>query len=494
MPYLYGDSTPSTLEINYIDFLRDALDFAARVLGSDERLRGGSARADELRRAAEIDVARLEAFGDTVSRAVVGAMSSAGVGDSPITPCAQSIMRSSAELVGAAIERVRGEAEGEIARLASLAERDRGGAMQALGTLLLRHDLPDATTEVRVTLAGGSRYVAQLHVLALVDLEAVVDLDVAEDHAFAHPLRVDKVVERLEVHAPEISGWLRKEVKLKPQRLDKEYITDLTVSGTETRIALRSSIEGVGAGYDVVVRRAAPRVSLTRVGEGPELPTFDLTDDDETRMLDLEEKLVGSAGALIDARKALAQATLGGQPLDGHPAARSMVERLVEKIAPVVQEIARHSLTQTELVLKRLLDNGRREEIFLARRELEQKFEGLADGGRTILATLGLSEPTAAPVLASTPAPVAAAPVAPASPEPTPPIASTAPAAEPVVAPTVASRPPPPASANAIPTTGSQRPGPVAPRPGSVSPPRPSRPAPAPTPTSGEDDWGEGKP
>jgi hypothetical protein len=499
MPYLYGDSTPSTLEINYIDFLRDALDFAAQVLGSDERLRGGSARADELRRAAEIDVARLEAFGDTVSRAVAGAMPSADAARSPITPCAQSIMRSSAELVGAAIERVRGEAEGEIARLAALAERDRGGPMQALATLLLRHDLPDATTEVRVTLGGGSRYVAQLHVLALTDLEAVVDLEVADDNAFAHPLRVDKVVERLEVHAPEISGWLRKEVKLKPQRLDKEYITDLTVSGTETRIALRSSIEGIGAGYDVVVRRTAPRVSLTRVGEGPELPTFDLTDDDETRMLDLEEKLVSSAGALIDARKALAQATLGGQPLDGHPAARAMVERLVEKIAPVVQEIARHSLTQTELVLKRLLDNGRREEIFLARRELAQKFEGLADGGRTILATLGLSEPTAAPVVASTPppvaaAPVAAAPVAPASPEPTPPIASAAPAEEPVAAPTVPSRPPPPASAGAIRTTGSQRPGPVAPRPGSVSPPRPSRPVPAPTPTSGEDDWGEGKP
>ena len=37
MPYLYGDSTPSTLEINYIDFLRDALDFAAQVLLADER-------------------------------------------------------------------------------------------------------------------------------------------------------------------------------------------------------------------------------------------------------------------------------------------------------------------------------------------------------------------------------------------------------------------------------------------------------------------------
>ncbi len=59
MPFLYGDSTPSTLEINYIDFLRDALDFSVQELGADERQRGNSARADELRRAAEIEVARL---------------------------------------------------------------------------------------------------------------------------------------------------------------------------------------------------------------------------------------------------------------------------------------------------------------------------------------------------------------------------------------------------------------------------------------------------
>jgi hypothetical protein len=491
MPYLYGDSTPSTLEINYIDFLRDVVDFSAQVLGADERRRGDSVRADELRRAAEIDAARLEAFGDAVSRAVVAAMSAAGAAPSPVTPCAQAVMRSAAEIVGAAIERVRGEAEGEIARNASQADRDRGGAMRALGTLLLRHDLPDATTEIRVTLGEGARHVAQLHVLALDDLEAVVELDIADGHPFSHALRVDKVVERLEVHAPEISGWLRKEVKLKPQRLDKEYITGLTVSGAETNISLRSSVEGVGAGYDVVVRRSAPRVSLTRVGEGAELPAFDLTDEDETRMLDLEERLVAHAGGLIDARKALAWATLAGQPLDGHPSARVMVERLVQKIAPVVQEIARHSLTPTELVLKRLLDNGRREEIFLPRRELEQKFEGLADGGRAILATLGLYEPA---VAAPTPAPVPTAPPPAAAPQPAPPIAVSIPAETPPLAPVAASAPPP-ASANAIrATTESQRPGPVALRPGSLAPPRPSsRPVPA-SPPTGAEGADDGKP
>jgi hypothetical protein len=504
MPFLYGDSTPSTLEINYIDFLRDALDFSVQVLGADERQGVNETRAGELRRAAEIEVARLESFGDAITRAVEVAGN--GAADSPTTQCALAVKRSAADLVLSAIDRVRAFAEGEITQRAAQAERDRGAAAQALGTLVLRHDLPDATTEVRVALTDASRYVARLHVHALGDLNAVIDLDVASGNPFAHPLRVDKVVERLEVHAPEISGWLRKEVKLKPQRLDKEYITDLAVSGTDTRISLRASLDGTGAGYDVVVRRQAPRVSLTRIGEGAELPPFDLTDDDETKMLDLEEKLVGAAGELIDARRALAEATLGGQPLVGHPSPRTMVERLVEKMAPVVQEIARRSQTQTELVLKRLLDNGRREEIFISREELERKFDGLSADARAVLSLLGLSEPARIVPLAPTPAPapVAVVPspvvlVAP-PPEPTPPPAAAAPAAqteETVVARPIASeRPPASAPFAAAPVTESQRPSRVSPpRPGSLAPPRPSRPAPAPAaPAATDDDWNEGKP
>jgi hypothetical protein len=505
MPFLYGDSTPSTLEINYIDFLRDALDFSAQVLGADERQGVNVARAGELRRAAEIEVARLESFGDAIARAVE--VAGGGAPDSPTTQCALGVKRSAADLVRNAIDRVRAAAEGEIAQRAAQAERDRGAAAQALGTLVLRHDLPDATTEVRVALADASRYVARLHVHALGDLNAVIDLDIAADNPFAHALRVDKVVERLEVHAPEISGWLRKEVKLKPQRLDKEYITELVVSGNDTRISLRASLDGAGAGYDVVVRRQSPRVSLTRVGEGAELPAFDLTDDDETKMLDLEEKLVGAAGELIDARRALAEATLGGQPLVGHPAARTMVERLVEKMAPIVQEIARRSQTQTELVLKRLLDNGRREEIFISRDELERKFDGLSGEARAILASLGLSEPArivaVSASLSPAPASVAPPPVVVAPPptesQPPPAPASAAHAEETVVARPVPSERPPasvPVTAAPAPAPESQRPSRVSPpRPSSIVPPRPSRtPPPAAAPTPPDDDWSDGKP
>ena len=54
MTYLYGDSTPSTLRRNFLEFLRDALDFCVYVLQADARIQLGRARIDALRRQATL--------------------------------------------------------------------------------------------------------------------------------------------------------------------------------------------------------------------------------------------------------------------------------------------------------------------------------------------------------------------------------------------------------------------------------------------------------
>src|SRR5439155_16294378 len=105
MSYLYGDSSPSTLKFNFIEFLKDALDYSVQVLAADRRIREGGERGVELRRAGDEEVARLEALGAQISHAVDGA--SLGEADSPTARCADSVLRSAAELVRGEIERVR---------------------------------------------------------------------------------------------------------------------------------------------------------------------------------------------------------------------------------------------------------------------------------------------------------------------------------------------------------------------------------------------------
>src|SRR5579859_6135363 len=66
MGYLYGDSSPSPLQSDFLSFLSDALDFSVSVLLADERIKRGLHEAVRLRRAADEEVNRLEALAATV--------------------------------------------------------------------------------------------------------------------------------------------------------------------------------------------------------------------------------------------------------------------------------------------------------------------------------------------------------------------------------------------------------------------------------------------
>ena len=57
--FLYGDSTPSKLESNYIAFLSDALDLAVAILQADASARGASGKREQTRVMAGQELAHL---------------------------------------------------------------------------------------------------------------------------------------------------------------------------------------------------------------------------------------------------------------------------------------------------------------------------------------------------------------------------------------------------------------------------------------------------
>ena len=79
MHYLFGDSTPSRLTTNFLEFLKSAIDFCVTALHTDERIRQGQAKAvrlatawsSELRQpGAEIDVAPVVLHGAATAQRV----------------------------------------------------------------------------------------------------------------------------------------------------------------------------------------------------------------------------------------------------------------------------------------------------------------------------------------------------------------------------------------------------------------------------------------
>lgn len=384
MSYLYGDSTPSTLEMNYIEFVRDAVDFCVQVLLADQRMVQARARTRQLEQTTTAEIARLEQLGATVEKAIAGV--SAGAADSSTAHCAAAIVRATAGIVRTEMGTVQAALAAEEEKRDAQGTREREGSLKELERLLVKHDLPDMTVDTQLALAAGGRYQSRARVSTAFGLTAMLELDIPAGHLYAQLLRLDRLVEHLDVQTPEMSGWLHKEVKLKQQHLEKHHLIGLSVTSGQTVIKLRLAPDGTGVGFDIVVGREAPRVHLLRVDErgGHPEPPFEAQEGDAAQLLALQEKLAAGAAGLGRHRRAIVEAALDGESLRSSDKATVLVEKLIATMAPVVQEIAARSQSAGELVLRRLLADDRREEVFMSKDELRRKLEPLGEGNRTL--------------------------------------------------------------------------------------------------------------
>jgi len=398
MSYLYGDSTPSDLEGNYIEFLRDGVEFCVRVLLSDQRIAQGKAQTRALEIATASEVERLQKLGPLVGKAFEG--TSLGGAESPTARCAAAISKSANDLVRAEAIRMREALDAETARRDADAGQERESCVKALETLIVKHDLPGSVSEVQLVLVAGGRYGARARTKTGFGLEAVLDLEVPNSNLFDRVVRVDKLMERLDVQAPEIGGWLHKEVKRRPQHLEKHHITEFATGVDAGLVRLRVGPDGTGAGFDVLYSKEAPYVRMLRVSDQPangaaEQP-FDVDQEDAQKLIALHGKLAKAAAELAAHRRRLIDAKLDGEAMRGHAKPTVLPERLIAVMAPVVQEIASRSHSPGELILRRLLSGDRREEIFLSKSELKQKLEPLNDANRGLFDPLWITTPPAA--------------------------------------------------------------------------------------------------
>ena len=389
MSYLYGDSTPSPLRSNFLQFLGEALDFSVHVLQSASRLQVLGKRIVSARENASTEVSHLEALRANVASAVERAPK--GAPESPTSACGKSILASVTDLIEKSAAQVAATLAAEVAALEAQDAEEREGCERALEGLVRLHDPPGTVATVHLV-QEGTHYTATRLTQTAFGLECTMDLEIAAPHPFSQVARVDKFVPSLEILAPESGGWLRKEIKNRPQRLEKYYLSEMSFAPGSATVRLRASADGGAQGFDVEFREQAPRVQMTRVGDPEQGPAaFEISEADAAKMLSLHEKLHAAAIEAGQNRTRLVEAKLDQRPFQQIPDPVVLVDRLVAAMAPVVQEIAQHSLSPGELVLKRTVGEHRREEIFVSKASLDEKLRTLPEGQRSKFGALGFS-------------------------------------------------------------------------------------------------------
>ncbi|MBI2389078.1 MAG: hypothetical protein HYV09_05620 [Deltaproteobacteria bacterium] len=393
MNYLYGDSTPSPLHSNFLEFLRDALDFAVFVLHAEHTIRGGRDHANALRREADAEIARLEAFVGTVTAAIDAAPK--GAPELPTARCAAQLHALANGALQQSIDAVRQKLASDIAELAAAEAAERANCFAALERLLVAHDTPDARVLKEITLQGQMAFEASLVGQAAFGLVWQLVLGIPTAHAWSTPMRVERFYRQLSINAPQLAGWISKEVKVKPRRLERFVVTALSDDGETIAFKLRSDV-GAEDGFDIEVHVVGQRVSAVRVEaagkEDASAGAFDVEAEDVPKLVELAEKLRETTEGLE--RRSLTAASFGETEFKEQPTFVAFLEQLVAMMTPITREIAERSLMPNELVIRRLLSNDRREEIFVTKASLREKYANVPEMFRDFFAPLGLDGPT----------------------------------------------------------------------------------------------------
>ena len=389
MAFLFGDLTPAPFATNFLEELRDAVDFAAAIAETDQRIVTAGATRDVLRRRADEDAAKLEGL----VRGVLAAAEAADKGgnDSLATTLAAEIARLVSARHEAASAALTSRLSEEIRALEAATLVARTDYFVLLEEYLLAHLPVGATQTVRIELVAAKkderRYAAERVGRSDIGLDWSIEMTVPEE-AWKAPLRVDRIADELAILVPQLTGLIKKEVKLKKQKLDRHFITKVVRDDATVHFELRSEI-GAAEGFDISAALDDGGLVVVKVGEDGDvtLGPFAVAAEDSEALLALATKL----GAMADElpKKRLVAASFEGLPFDGtnveaQPRLVELVSRLVAKLAPALDEIAARSRSEDELVLRVQVDDARREEIFMPKARLREKLAPLDEAHRML--------------------------------------------------------------------------------------------------------------
>jgi hypothetical protein len=391
--YLYGDCTDSRLDSNFLGVLPEALDYCVRTLLADERIERGRAECLEVEREATNEVTCLRALSSGLKEALARAPRGAEGGQT--SHCMAMLQAASDLAVRAALASVQAGLDQAKAVIMEREQAERTACLEALESLLIRHDFPDTVTSLRLQTNDGAFYTAFLDGCTPFGLRWTLELDPTGDPAFERVVRVDRLVQRLEIHAPRVSGWLHRSPRLRLLRLEHHYLAELELTKEGMKLFLSSESNGRPPGIRLDLAREAP-FAHARQSDAADGEPFVLEGSDLELLRTLHERLLAAAQAATTRRKRLLAATLDEVSLLEQPSPRVVAERLIGAIAPITRAIVEHSYAQGELVLKKGLDGNRREEIFVSRAELLARLAPLSASRRSLFGPLGLEEPPSA--------------------------------------------------------------------------------------------------
>jgi hypothetical protein len=380
--FVYGDSTPFPHATDFIATTRAVVECGVALMSAQHKIEQARGRVHEAQEHLAALHVELEGMSDAVRSALSGRASrrvqAREVADR-IDAMARGAVDAESKRAHAVLEATVADAEDKIVEA-------RRSAVAGLGRLLARHDMPGQTVGFRL-FASGERYGAEIVVQLPCALRATFDARFPEGHAWGSPRRVRDVLADTTITLPREVGWFSKRVRPVAVRLDGLMILGASLEGMRGALLLgKRERDGVEHAFDLDFTSGTPRVQWR---DGDERATADLGAQDAARMARMLRAVERATRDLASRRATMTEATLDGRPAaerdPGEPCAR-----LIDLVGAIVREIGRRSGAPGELVLRRNVDAGHRDEVFVTTAELLEQIETLHPSLRRAFAPLEL--------------------------------------------------------------------------------------------------------
>ncbi|MFN0247406.1 MAG: hypothetical protein ACKV2T_11015 [Kofleriaceae bacterium] len=382
MSYLYGDSTASPLRSNFLAFLRDALDFCVHLIQAQERIDALHEDGREKDRHAEAERVRIRGLRALVVEAAESA-NTEGPG-SASQRAVDRVKAASDQGIATTLDEIAAKLANEHAALDVRERAERDSCLDSLADMLAGHEPHDGSWRVQVEL-GASGYVASCEATTPYGIAWNCSIVFGEGHPLAGVMKVGEAVPQLELSLPEPGGFLKKG-KVKPQRVDQYSLEAFVADAHAAKISVRQAPR-TPIGLDISIVGTSVEMQRTGVKDHVEC---EVSADDAQKLIALRDKLLETVTTRSGLKRTVTTATFDDEPLGERPDLGEVVERVIQAAAPITKEIQAHSLSPHELVIRRLLGNDRREEVFVTTASLLDKLAPLDEEQRGVFGALGL--------------------------------------------------------------------------------------------------------
>ena len=386
--YRYGDGTPFPLDENFIETLTSAVEACTQAFKPLGELDARRDKAREGRKDAHRQIARLVEFDKAITNALAPYVAAAD----------KKIVQGLAQKISAAakqtITATKQQLDQKVAQYENAAAPSTVAAavLKGLGSFFAEHQLPNSRWIMSWDVRGAE---ATAHAIATAG-KLAAQFSLATDN-WRQPIRVDQLAEGVVVHMMKRGVFgkakpapvdLARYVVVAFERTSSEQVVTLKENGTKASPGLRFAVNAEGATW----------VSISTAGdaEGESNP---LDTEDVAGIRRLAEMASKTLEPLTKQRQ-LVELTLGGTSITDLPDPKVIPLELLSQLTPFARSIREKSRMSGELVLKRDIAGGRREELFVPRATLAQQFMNLPDEYRKPFEDMGISSEDTSPAIA----------------------------------------------------------------------------------------------